>query len=44
VEIELDRQSGGIFDVIVDGDVVFSKFDVGRFPDEGEVLGKLKGR
>ena len=44
MEIELDRQSGGIFDVIVDGDVVFSKFDVGRFPDEGEVLGKLKGR
>lgn len=44
MEIELDRQSGGIFDVVVDGDMVFSKFDVGRFPDEGEVLGKLKGR
>ena len=44
MEIELDRQSGGIFDVIVDGDMVFSKFDVGRFPDEGEVLGKLKAR
>jgi predicted Rdx family selenoprotein len=39
--VELDRGSGGIFDVIVDGDLIFSKFDVGRFPEDGEVIGAL---
>jgi selenoprotein W-related protein len=34
--------SGGVFDVIVDGKTVFSKKSVGRFPDDGEVLEKLK--
>ncbi len=34
--------SNGIFDVIVDGALLFSKFDTGRFPQPGEVAGKLK--
>jgi len=33
---------GGIFDVIVDGVKVFSKHDLGRFPEPGEVVGKIK--
>jgi selT/selW/selH-like putative selenoprotein len=37
VETRLIRGGGGIFDVRVDGDLVFSKFRVGRFPDPGEV-------
>jgi len=32
----------GIFDVIVDGKLVFSKYKTGRFPQKGEVAGKLK--
>jgi selT/selW/selH-like putative selenoprotein len=28
----------GQFDVVVDGEVVFSKQAKGRFPDDGEVL------
>jgi len=32
------------FDVVADGDVVFSKQREGRWPDEGEVLGRLNGR
>jgi len=34
--------SNGIFDVIVDGELLFSKFETGRFPKPGEVAGKLK--
>ena len=34
--------SQGIFDVIVDGELVFSKYKVGRFPQQGEVANKLK--
>ena len=33
---------GGIFDVIVDGKLVFSKLEVGRFPKSGEITAKLK--
>jgi selT/selW/selH-like putative selenoprotein len=29
--------SGGIFDVTVDGTLVYSKDQTGRFPDPGEV-------
>jgi len=38
VEAKLIRGGGGIFDVTVDGDLVFSKFGVGRFPNSGEVV------
>jgi selT/selW/selH-like putative selenoprotein len=37
VQARLIRGGGGIFDVRVDGDLVFSKFRIGRFPDPGEV-------
>ena len=33
----------GQFDVIRDGDLVFSKHDTGRFPDDGEILSALQG-
>jgi hypothetical protein len=29
------------FDVIADGELVFSKERVGRFPEEGEILSRL---
>ena len=29
------------FDVLVDGELVFSKHAVGRFPEDGEILTKL---
>ena len=32
----------GIFDVVVDGKLVFSKYELGRFPQEGEIADKLK--
>jgi len=41
VEAILIPGSGGIFEVTVDGKIVFSKKKVGRFPEEGEVIGLL---
>jgi len=38
----LIRGGGGIFDVRVDGDLVFSKYQKGRFPDPGEVEGIVR--
>ena len=42
VHVNLIPGSGGIFDVIADGDVIFSKFKTGRFPKLGEVAKKLQ--
>ena len=38
---ELIQGKGGIFDVKVDGGLVFSKKQVGRFPTHDEILEKL---
>jgi selT/selW/selH-like putative selenoprotein len=43
LEAELIRSSGGIFDVAVDGAVVYSKRQTGRFPKPGEVPGIIRG-
>ena len=43
VNPELIAGGGGIFDVEVDGEIVFSKQSVGRFPDEGEIIRLLRG-
>jgi selenoprotein W-related protein len=40
--VELIASSGGVYEVNVDGTLVFSKKKTGRFPEQGEVL-KLIG-
>jgi len=42
VATELIRGSGGIFDVKVDGTLVFSKHELGRFPEPGEVEAAIR--
>lgn len=42
VKANLIPGSEGAFDVIADGKLVFSKYETGRFPQEGEVANKLK--
>ena len=42
VEPKLIKGDSGIFDVEVDGKMVFSKDKEGRFPDEDEVLAQLR--
>jgi len=33
---------GGIFDVHVNGKLIFSKHELGRFPEEEEILGQVR--
>ena len=40
----LVRGSNGIFDVAVDGELVFSKHEQGRFPEPDEILDALRHR
>ena len=37
VETELFAEGKGIFDVVVDGDIIYSKYKTGRFPEPDEV-------
>lgn len=41
VEAELEAGGVGQFDVIVDGQLVFSKRQSGRFPEPEEILANL---
>ncbi len=38
VEVDLIESSGGLFEVTVDGNLVFSKQELGRHAEDGEVL------
>jgi selT/selW/selH-like putative selenoprotein len=42
VDTELIPGGNGIFDVEVDGNRIFSKGEVGRFPEDEEVLSALR--
>jgi len=41
VDSSLRRGSGGVFDVIVDGEIVYSKFKMGTFPDEAALVQQI---
>jgi len=36
-EVELISSSGGVFEVIAEDSLIFSKKGLGRFPEDGEV-------
>jgi len=42
VDAELIRSSGGVFEVAVDGKLVFSKKATGRFPEEEPLFEKIE--
>jgi selenoprotein W-related protein len=42
VKPQLIKGTGGVFEVKVDDELVFSKKKTGRFPDPGEVAAKLQ--
>ena len=41
-EIELVAGSNGIFDVSLDGNMVYSKFEQGQFPQADEIIQLIK--
>jgi selenoprotein W-related protein len=42
IDCELVASGGGVFEVSVDGKLIFSKKKIGRFPDDGEVVRLLR--
>ena len=42
-EIKLIAGSNGIFDVTVDGKMLFSKLEQGRFPRTEEIISLIRG-
>jgi len=42
--VRLIESSGGVFEVTVDGRLIFSKRALGRFPADDEVLAQLPKR
>ena len=42
-EVNLVAGSNGIFDVSLDGRMIFSKFEQGRFPQPDEIVNLVKG-
>lgn len=44
MESELVASRGGVFEVTIGGQLVFSKSETGRFPDEGEVVALIEAR
>jgi selT/selW/selH-like putative selenoprotein len=42
IEVKLKSWWFGTFDIIVDGKPVFSKSQIGRFPNEGEIIAIIK--
>lgn len=42
VEVECEPGSGGVFDVIIDNKVIFTKKNTGRFPERGEIVKLIK--
>ncbi len=41
-DIELVAGGGGVFDIAVEGNMIFSKFKKGRFPQPDEVISLIK--
>ena len=42
VETKLISSGGGVYEIILDGELIFSKKTLGRFPDDGEVAALIK--
>jgi selenoprotein W-related protein len=43
LEVELIKSSGGVFEVMVDDELVYSKKATGDFPDEAQLLKQIVG-
>jgi len=39
--VKLIKSGGGVFEITVDGKLIFSKKKTGRFPEESEILNMI---
>ena len=44
MEVDLLPSSGGVYEVTVGGEKIFSKTELKRFPRDGEILGLIRGK
>lgn len=44
IEAELIESGGGVFEVIADGDLIFSKRKLDRFPEHTEIFEAIESR
>jgi selenoprotein W-related protein len=42
IDCDLVASGGGVYEVMVDGKLIFSKRKLGRFPDDGEIVRLLR--
>jgi|TARA_B100000809_G_C15069072_1_gene505285 selenoprotein W-related protein len=42
--LELIPDSGGCFEISLDGDLIYSKLKTGEFPDEAQILSLVEDR
>jgi selenoprotein W-related protein len=42
VAVDLLVSSGGVYEVVADGKLLFSKKALGRFPEEGEIVSLIQ--
>ena len=43
-EVALVPSDGGAFEIIVDGDKIYSKLETGRFPSESTLIEEVKAK
>lgn len=44
IETDLIRGDNGVFDVVVDGERIYSKHETGRFPENAEIVRAIEAR
>jgi selenoprotein W-related protein len=42
IHVQLIESGGGVFEVVKDGKLIFSKKQLGRFPEHEEIFEKLR--
>jgi selenoprotein W-related protein len=42
IDAEMIKGRGGVFDVVVDGKLIYSKHSTGRFPEENEIVEAIR--
>ncbi len=43
-KVDMIRSSGGVFEVVADGELVYSKKTTGMFPDEARLVAELASK
>ena len=41
---EMIKSAGGVFEITMDGDLIHSKRNTGAFPEESDIINKIKKR